>query len=118
MTGSTPGSARSTGLACVFGSAPKVVGEPLKIFDAVVSCTWFSIPMTTSHSIVFSLYSLFLDAGRSAGVPVGRLLVGVSDVQQLGFTKMLADDLQADRAIFGAEAHRDRHARQAGQAGR
>src|SRR5476649_2045592 len=130
ITGSTPGSARSTGLACVFGSAPNLIGEPLKIFDSVVSCTWFSRPMTTSHSIlVFSLrYSLMYRAGdalnakRRPLVPVGRQLVLVGDVEQLGFAEVVADDLQSDRAIRVlvalAEAARNRHAGQAGQAGR
>src|SRR5471030_3366695 len=130
ITGSTPGSARSTGLACVFGSAPNLIGEPLKIFDSVVSCTWFSRPMTTSHSIlVFSLmYTLMFRAGgalnakRRPLVPVGRQLVLVGDVEQLGFAEVVADDLQSDRAIRVlvalAKAARDRHAGQAGQAGR
>jgi hypothetical protein len=37
ITGSTPGSARSTGLAWVFGSAPKAIALPLKILELVVS---------------------------------------------------------------------------------
>src|SRR5471032_955433 len=130
ITGSTPGSARSTGLACVFGSAPNLIGEPLKIFDSVVSCTWFSRPMTTSHSIlVFSLmYTLMFRAGGALYaswrtlVPVGRQLILVRDVQQLGFAEVVTDDLQSDRALGVllalAEAARDRHAGQAGQAGR
>ncbi|MNG30389.1 hypothetical protein D3C84_1159980 [compost metagenome] len=36
-TGSTPGMPRSTRLAWVFGSEPKVVELPEKIFDRVVS---------------------------------------------------------------------------------
>src|SRR3982074_223883 len=121
ITGSTPGSARSTGLAWVFGSAPKRIALPLKIFELVVSCTWFSRPMTTSHCIVFSLL-VRSDAGRRAGVPIGDLLVLVGDAQQLRFGKVVADDLQSDRALGVllplAEAARDRHAGQARQAGR
>jgi hypothetical protein len=32
----------------VLGAAPKAVEEPLKIFEAVESWTWFSRPITTS----------------------------------------------------------------------
>ena len=48
ITGSVPGSARSTGLAWVLGSAPKAVGARLKIFDWVDSWACVSKPMTTS----------------------------------------------------------------------
>jgi hypothetical protein len=48
ITGSVPGSARSTGDAWVFGSAPKAVDEPLKILLKVDSWAWVSRPMTTS----------------------------------------------------------------------
>ena len=48
ITGSVPGSARSTGDACVFGSAPNAVGERLKILLSVESCACVSKPMTTS----------------------------------------------------------------------
>ena len=74
ITGSTPGSARSTGLAWVFGSAPNWIEPPLKIFDLVVSCAWFSRPMTTSHCMVFSRcirYDVQTPSG-GALVPVGR----------------------------------------------
>lgn len=37
MTGSTPGNARSTGQACVLGSAPKRVEAPEKILETVES---------------------------------------------------------------------------------
>jgi hypothetical protein len=36
-TGSTPGNAISTALACVFGAAPKAVDAPENIFDCVDS---------------------------------------------------------------------------------
>ena len=36
-TGSTPGSAISTALACVFGGAPNAVDAPENIFDTVES---------------------------------------------------------------------------------
>ena len=48
ITGSVPGSARSTGLAWVLGSAPKAVGARLKIFDWVDSWVCVSKPITTS----------------------------------------------------------------------
>ena len=48
ITGSVPGSARSTGEACVFGAAPNWVLEPLKIFERVDSWACVSRPMTTS----------------------------------------------------------------------
>jgi hypothetical protein len=48
ITGSEPGSARSTAQACVFGSAPKRVEAPEKIFDWVESWAWVSKPITTS----------------------------------------------------------------------
>src|SRR2546425_49649 len=62
-TGSTPGSARSTGLAWVFGSAPKRVAAPLKILDWVESCACVSRPMTTSHCIMSSLFFITAAAG-------------------------------------------------------
>jgi hypothetical protein len=37
MTGSTPGNAKSTGPACVFGGAPNEVEAPEKIFDWVAN---------------------------------------------------------------------------------
>src|SRR5450830_1371857 len=121
ITGSTPGRARSTGLAWVLGSAPKAIALPLKIFELVVSCTWFSRPMTTSHCMVVLSYEC-LDAGRGAAVPVGDLLVLVGDAQQLGFSKIITDDLQADGALAiglaRTETAGDGHAGQAGQAGR
>ena len=48
ITGSVPGSARSTAQACVLGSAPNAVDARLKIFDAVESWAWVSKPMMTS----------------------------------------------------------------------
>jgi hypothetical protein len=51
MTGSTPGSARSTGEAWVLGAAPNAVDAPEKIFERVASCTWVSSPITTSQFI-------------------------------------------------------------------
>ncbi len=42
---------RSTRLAWVLGSAPKVVALPEKIFDWVASCAWISSPITVSHCI-------------------------------------------------------------------
>ena len=48
ITGSVPGSARSTAQACVLGSAPKAVLARLKILLCVVSWVWVSKPITTS----------------------------------------------------------------------
>jgi hypothetical protein len=48
-TGSMPGIARSTALACVFGAAPKVVALPEKIFERVASCRCTSRPITISR---------------------------------------------------------------------
>ncbi|MCY1179659.1 hypothetical protein D9M73_200680 [compost metagenome] len=48
-TGRVPGIARSTRLAWVLASAPKVVALPENIFDWVESCAWISSPITVSH---------------------------------------------------------------------
>ncbi|MCY1214382.1 hypothetical protein D9M72_261950 [compost metagenome] len=48
ITGSVPGSARSTAQACVLGSAPKAVEARLKILLAVDSWACVSKPMMTS----------------------------------------------------------------------
>ena len=48
-TGKTPGKARSTAHACVFGAAPNAVAAPEKIFETVANCACVSIPITTSH---------------------------------------------------------------------
>src|SRR5262245_11131241 len=123
-TGSTPGSAMSTALACVLGGAPNAVDAPENIFERVFSCAWVSRPMTISH---------FIDS-RSPGVPggpggsnlyprrgprmpVGRLLVLVRDVQHARFREVVAHDLQADRQALPVEAARDRHAREPRQVG-
>ena len=47
-TGNVPGMPRHTGHTCVFGGAPKAVGQPQKIFVRVSSCAWISRPMTGS----------------------------------------------------------------------
>src|SRR5690606_10210840 len=109
ITGSAPGSARSTGDVCVFGSAPNCVGEPLKILLLVVNCACVSRPITTSHCMFSSLARVGVacclhighrsGVGRLAQMPVGRLLVLVCDVQQLRFGEIVADQLQADRAL-------------------
>ena len=49
ITGSTPGSAHSTTLACALGSAPNAVDAPLKILDLVFNWTWISKPITVSQ---------------------------------------------------------------------
>ena len=48
---------RSTRLAWVLGSAPKVVALPEKIFDWVESWAWISSPITVSHCMVIVLRS-------------------------------------------------------------
>ncbi len=55
-TGNTPGSARSTGEACVFGAAPKAVEVPEKILEAVDNCVCVSRPITTSHCMAVFLF--------------------------------------------------------------
>ena len=55
-------------------------------------------------------------------MPVGRLLVLMRDVEQLRFSKVIADDLQADRAFGNIltqnKTARGRQSRQASHAGR
>ena len=57
---STPGMPRSISAAWVFGSAPKAVEAPEKIFDWVASCAWVSMPMTTSQLFMLFSIPLFL----------------------------------------------------------
>src|SRR5690606_32816873 len=63
-TGSTPGSAMSTALACTLGSAPKAVLAPEKILLAVLSWAWTSSPITTSQSALLMVVSLVAVRGR------------------------------------------------------
>src|SRR5690348_998150 len=56
--GSEPGSARHTGQTCVFGGAPKVVGQPQNIFEAVPSSTCVSSPSTGSKRSSASSYGM------------------------------------------------------------
>jgi len=51
ITGNTPGSARSTAHAWVFGSAPYCAAAPENSLLLVSSCTCTSRPMTVSHSM-------------------------------------------------------------------
>ena len=53
-TGSAPGMPRQTGQTFVFGGAPKLVGQPQKIFVAVASWTCTSRPMTGSYFAIAS----------------------------------------------------------------
>ena len=53
-TGSEPGRPRQTGQTWVLGSAPKAVGQPQNIFDAVPSSTCVSSPITGSYRPVTS----------------------------------------------------------------
>src|SRR5437868_8742095 len=106
-TGSVPGSARSTGQACVLGAAPKAVEAPEKILEAVDSCVCVSRPITTSHCMAVFLISMLPvcrpGPARAAGclsgpgglaqVPVGGLLEGVRSVQQRRLAEVVADQL-------------------------
>src|ERR1019366_9614582 len=62
----------------------------------------------------FTLYPLpfTLNSIRHAHMPVGRLLILMRDIQHLRFAEIIADDLQSDRMIVGAEPRGNRHARQ------
>src|ERR1035441_9269917 len=53
-TGSAPGRPRQTGQTLLFGCAPKLVGQPQKIFVAVASWTCTSRPMTGSYLAISS----------------------------------------------------------------
>src|SRR5205809_8047209 len=53
-TGSAPGSPRQTGQVFAFGSDPKRVEHPQKIFDSVLSWAWTSSPMMVSQSLIVS----------------------------------------------------------------
>src|SRR3990167_11311458 len=113
ITGSVPGSARSTAQACVLGSAPKAVGARLKIFDCVDSWACVSKPITTSQPwMSFAVISIPL---RLSKVEIGRLLEAVSGVQQLAFGEVVAEQLQAHGHVARAETAGDAHARQAGE---
>ena len=49
MTGSVPGRPRQTGQVREFGGASSMsVEQPQNIFEAVLSWTWISMPMTAS----------------------------------------------------------------------
>src|ERR1043165_3106766 len=48
-TGSAPGNPRHTGQVFAFGSSPKRVEHPQKIFDSVLSWAWTSSPMMVSQ---------------------------------------------------------------------
>src|SRR5690348_12803119 len=108
-TGSVPGSARSTALACVFGAAPNAVDAPEKIFDAVVSCAWVSRPMTISQVIVEVGSNALVESRRDARMPVGRLLIGVRGGEHARLVPVVADELQSHRQVARAEAARNRH---------
>src|SRR6185369_14600669 len=103
-TGSVPGSARSTGEAWVFAAAPNAVDAPLKIFECVDSCACVSIPITTSKPRIMSAPRSSRQQPRRAQVPVGGTLERVRRVQQRALGEVVADQLQADRHVAGAEA--------------
>src|SRR5690348_8054764 len=97
-TGSVPGSARSTALACELGDAPKFVDAPEKIFDAVVSCACVSNPMTTSQFIGARGKEQGARSCETPGrsqMPIRRLLVGVGHAQHQRLAPVVADELQS-----------------------
>src|SRR5256885_1124968 len=51
-TGSAPGKPRHTGQVLAFGSSPKRVEHPQKIFDSVLSWAWTSSPMMVSQLLI------------------------------------------------------------------
>src|SRR4029079_16333342 len=106
-TRSTPGSAISTALACVFGAPPNCVDAPENIFERVDSCACVSSPITTSHCMCCPLHSR--ECCRHPRVPIGDLLEAMCDVEHARLLEIVADELQADRPICSAEPARDRH---------
>src|ERR1044072_7901544 len=56
-TGSAPGNPRQVGQVFEFGSSPKRVAQPQKIFDSVLNCAWISRPITVSQVILSLLRS-------------------------------------------------------------
>ena len=58
-TGNAPGKPKHTGHVFEFGSAPKLVGQPQKIFVSVASCTCISIPITASQPSFIKLIEYF-----------------------------------------------------------
>src|SRR3989338_3644823 len=111
-TGRVPGMPRSTRLAWVLGSAPKVVALPEKIFDWVLSCAWISSPITVSHCIC----SISSESGRGAQVPVADLLILVRHVEQARLLEVWGEQLHAHRQAVD-EAGRHRQARYAREIG-
>src|SRR5262245_39657052 len=68
-TGRLPGRPRQTGQICVFGSAPKSVGQPQNILVRVPSSTCVSKPMTGSNrEITSSKFSSATLVIRTPGV--------------------------------------------------
>src|SRR5262245_18831423 len=51
-TGNAPGNPRQVGHVFAFGSSPKRVAQPQKIFDSVLSCAWISSPMMVSQGFM------------------------------------------------------------------
>src|SRR5882672_3225960 len=56
-TGKAPGKPRQTGQVFEFGSSPKRVEHPQKIFDSVFSCACISRPIMVSQLVMVSCYS-------------------------------------------------------------
>src|SRR5688572_26013840 len=57
-TGIEPGSPRQVGQVCVFGSPPKVAGQPQNILVAVFSSTCTSSPIAGSYAASASSYDI------------------------------------------------------------
>src|SRR5438034_6365946 len=55
-TGNAPGKPRHTGHVFEFGTSPKCVEQPQKIFDAVLSCAWISRPTMVSQAVIVSSF--------------------------------------------------------------
>ena len=96
ITGSVPGSARSTAQACVLGSAPNAVGARLKIFDCGRQLG-VRLEADDDFVAVDRVWRLISEALRAAEVEIGGLLEAVRGVQQPAFGEVVADQLQAHR---------------------
>src|SRR5215831_652569 len=75
-------------------------GKPLRVRRGVKKGRCFSLRMYASHR-------------RPQRVPLGRLLIGVTNAAQERFPEGLADELQAQRQPVPAEAARHRQGRRA-----
>src|SRR6195952_2342270 len=81
ITGNEPGNARSTGQACVFGSAQNCVAAPEKILETVDNCACVSRPITTSHCVLIVMTPAEPPQVRHAPPRGAANLVSVGAVQ-------------------------------------